>query len=413
MNNQLVRQRLDLLINLGHNLMATQDLKLLLNRSLQQVLAFAEHDSGSIMLYDEQNDTLEVWAALGEDTVAVGTRVANMQRSVAGHVLRECRPLVLTGYGESIGTTWRDYTRDIPSVICLPLLLPEGHSIGVLSLKSTTVPRSIDDEDIDTLQLLASQIAAVIDNARLHIERNQLVARLATSERQLRELLGRMLNAQEEERRRLAYEIHDGLAQMAASAYQHLQNVASHYRPRNLQIRSNLAQALDLMRRTIKEARSLMAGLRPAALDDLGLVVALRLEVEQLQAEGWQVRFEEDSSVGRLLPAVETALFRAAQEALTNIRKHAGITRVVVTLRRRGELAQLIVSDAGRGYNPSLAGGSPGEHLGIIGMQERALLLGGHCDVKWGPEVGTVVTVEIPVSGPETAQQGDFHGQSM
>ncbi|MEN9936824.1 MAG: hypothetical protein RLZZ387_3403 [Chloroflexota bacterium] len=407
MTDYTTRYRLQLLIDLGHEQMVTHDLPLLLDRVLQRVLTFAGHDSGSIMLYDEQLDRLEVCASTGDGAVPVGTQVENMQRSVASHVLRTCAPLVLLGCGENVGTEWRDYTRDIPSAVCLPLLLREGRPIGVLSLKSTYEPRLLVAEDIDTLQLLATHLAGVIEQSRLNLERSRLLSELAQTEGHLRELIGQLLSAQEEERRRVAYDIHDGLAQMAASAYQHLQNVASRYHPRDPQMRQDFDQALDLIHRTVKEARCLIMGLRPAALDDLGLGVALRIEVDQLRASGWQIVFQEDPALGRLPALIETTLFRTAQEALTNIRKHAGTTRVAILVGRSVDTVYLVIHDWGRGYTPTSEQRKYGEQMGVIGMRERVRLLGGSCRIESIPDQGTSVTVEIPL--PAGTSPGELY----
>src|SRR5438045_1331658 len=126
----------------------------------------------------------------------------------------------------------------------------------------------------------------------------------------------------EEERHHVAYELHDGLAQVAASAHQHLQAFASHYRPRSLSARRELDRALELAQLSVKEARRLIAGLRPTVLDDFGLATALRLQVEAYRADGWMVTYDETLGPERLPPTLETTLFSVAQEALTNVRKH-------------------------------------------------------------------------------------------
>src|SRR5205085_6223363 len=137
-----------------------------------------------------------------------------------------------------------------------------------------------------------------------------------------------LLVAQEEERRRVAYEVHDDLAAVAASAHQHLQAFARHHRPRSPEAREQFDRVLELAQRTVREARRVVANLRPTTLDDFGLAAALRLQVEELRDEGWQVSYQEALGPARLPSLVETALFRVAQEALTNVRKHAHTTQV-------------------------------------------------------------------------------------
>ncbi len=207
----------------------------------------------------------------------------------------------------------------------------------------------------------------------------------------------------EEERHHVAYELHDGLAQIAASAHQHLQAFASHYRPRSPQARQELDQALELAHRSVREARRLIAGLRPTALDDFGLATALRLQVEALHTDGWTISYDETIGSERLSPTIETTLFWVAQEALTNVRKHACTTRASLVLERRGAMIRLEVRDWGRGFEPVavLREASPGEHIGLREMQERVELAGGHLMISSQPGDGTLVVAEVLLASDE------------
>jgi signal transduction histidine kinase len=223
---------------------------------------------------------------------------------------------------------------------------------------------------------------------------------IAMREGRLQDLVRRLQVAQEEERRRVAYEIHDGLAQVAASAHQHLQTFADYHAPESKGGREALGRTVELVQRTVREARRLIAGLRPTVLDDFGLATAIRLEVEALRAEGWQVTYDEDLGDQRLAPQIETALFRVAQEALTNVRKHAGRARVAVSLGQHGELVRLEVRDWGRGFGAigPQDRPRPGERVGLLSMHERVALLGGHCTVNSQPGAGTQVIAEVPLA---------------
>src|SRR5205814_6175530 len=149
--------------------------------------------------------------------------------------------------------------------------------------------------------LAASQLRE--QEARLAAE--AATKQIAVREGRLQDLVRRLQVAQEEERRRVAYEIHDGLAQVAASAHQHLQTFADYHSPESPSGREALGRTVDLVQRTVREARRLIAGLRPTVLDDFGLATAIRLEVEALRGEGWQVTYEEDLGDQRLAPQIE------------------------------------------------------------------------------------------------------------
>ena len=201
----------------------------------------------------------------------------------------------------------------------------------------------------------------------------------------------------EEERRYVAYELHDGLAQIAASAHQHLQAFAGRYHPRSPQARQELDQALKLARRSVTEARRLIAGLRPTALDDFGLATALRLEVELLRADGWTITYDETLGSERLPPTIEITLFRVALEAITNIRKHACTTHIRLALEREGPKIHLEVQDWGCGFDPAavLHEVELSEHIGLREMQERIELLGGHFEITSRSGSGTLVIAEL------------------
>jgi PAS domain S-box-containing protein len=215
----------------------------------------------------------------------------------------------------------------------------------------------------------------------------------------------------EEERHHVAYELHDGLAQVAASTHQHLQAFASHYRPRSPQARQELGQALELAQRSVKEARRLIAGLRPTVLDDFGLATALRLQVEALRNEGWTITSEEMLGAERLPPAIETTLFGVAQEALTNIGKHARTSRARLALERHGSTIRLEVQDWGCGFEPVavLQEVRLGEQVGLREMRERVELVGGQLMISSKPGRGTIIVAEVPVLAPP--EEDMYHEQ--
>ncbi len=211
----------------------------------------------------------------------------------------------------------------------------------------------------------------------------------------------------EEERRRIAYELHDDVAQVAASAHQHLQSYAYRFRPRRPEARRELDHVVDLGQRVVRETRRIIAGLRPAALDDFGLATALRMQVETLQAEGWDITFDDSFGPGRLPGAYETALYRVAQEALTNVRKHAGTTNVRLTLGVQDRMIRLEIQDWGTGFQhvDDANGATPGHCIGLRGMEDRIDLLGGQLAIQSAPGTGTIVVAQAPL--PTNDVEGD------
>jgi PAS domain S-box-containing protein len=230
---------------------------------------------------------------------------------------------------------------------------------------------------------------------------------LAERESQLKDLVGKLVAAQEEERRRVAYDVHDGLAQVAIAAYHHLQVFVDAHPPGSTVGKGEVGRALELVRQTVGEARRIIADLRPTTLDDFGLATAIRQQVETLRAEGWQIGYEEALGEERLPTETETALYRVTQEALTNARKHAHTTRAHITLGRRGQSIYLEVRDRGRGFEQSAMqeASGPGERVGLSSMRERVALLGGELKIMSEPGAGTSVVVEVPLPVPEVTIQ--------
>ena len=271
----------------------------------------------------------------------------------------------------------------------LPLLVRD-RPIGVLEAYGPEALMQRQNEE--TLISLANQGASALENARLYAD-------LAERENRLQDLIRKLITAQEEERRKVSYEVHDGLAQTAAGAHQLLQAFSRQHPPDYDKGRADLARVLQLVQQTVGEARYIIADLRPTALDDLGLGAAVRLQVEKIRDQGSQVDYEEALGDERLPAEVETALFRVTQEALTNVSKHAPSARVKITLQLLNDGVRLHVRDWGPGFDPEEAteGGGPGERLGLSSMRERVALLGGHLEVHSQPGEGTEVVAEIPL----------------
>lgn len=246
-------------------------------------------------------------------------------------------------------------------------------------------------DELALLRALAERAAPVINNAHLHQQ-------LDDQERRLAMLTDQILLTQEAERRLVALDIHDGLAQVAASTYQHLEALASHLTcdPADL---ADLERTQELAKRTIHEARRVIVGLRPTVLDDFGLSTALAEAIRELREAGFSIVIDDSTAGHRWPRAVEVALFRIAQESLANIRKHAGLTTVRMSLSHHDGRLRLEIQDFGRGFDTraDVPSPGPGERVGLAGIRERLLILGGMCSITSHPDQGTCVVVDLPV----------------
>jgi signal transduction histidine kinase len=208
------------------------------------------------------------------------------------------------------------------------------------------------------------------------LEREQLLSLLAEREEEIRLLRSMLAGVRRAGQRQIARELHDGVAQHITAAYLHLQSLSDIYRPRSPESREALARAIELTRRAADEVRRVIAGSPPAPLDGRCLAEAIRVEATALSRDGWQVTLHV-ADIGSVPADIELALFRMTQEALQNVRRHAGLCRVWLNLVRDGAYVRLTIADDGCGFDPRQ---TPAARFGLAGMRERVALLGGTID---------------------------------
>jgi len=225
---------------------------------------------------------------------------------------------------------------------------------------------------------------------------DRMIATQEEHAEQLRRLPGQILRAQEEERRRIARELHDEAAQSITTLLVRLRLLEQAETPAVTGQR--IRELRELTVRALEDVRRIAVELRPSVLDDLGLVDALHAHVDALNAQGGtRILFAADALDGRLPPEVELALYRVAQEALTNVRRHAYASQAQVRVRRGQDSIVLEVSDNGVGFDPSHPRlGTEG--LGLAGMRERMALIGGELVVESAPGRGTVVVARADLA---------------
>jgi signal transduction histidine kinase len=216
------------------------------------------------------------------------------------------------------------------------------------------------------------------------------------------ELFKKAINAQEDERKRIARELHDDTSQaltaMLFAAEESLEmNDLSQVKPR-------LEKMRELAQRTLDGVHKVIFDLRPTMLDHLGLVPALRwFAVSWLEEKGIRVTVEDNGAAQRLPSEVETALFRVVQEAIVNISRHAGARNVCIYFQFEPKMVTVRVEDDGVGFELDELSIAPGSArgLGLIGMQERVELFGGELEVTSTPGYGTQVYIRLPLANEE------------
>lgn len=262
----------------------------------------------------------------------------------------------------------------------IPLYAGEA-KLGVMNLASPDW-RSLSPEDLQLLYTIGDLLSIAVERARL-------------SEKSAR--LGAL-----EERNRLAREIHDSLAQGLTAAALQLESAEGRLEsgagPEEVHI--PLRRALSLTRSNLEDARRSVLDLRAAPLEGRPLAAALDSLAQRWREQGLETRFEAMNADRPLPPRVEVALYRIAQEALSNAARHAAAEHVTVRLVTGPASARLSVEDDGRGFDPAQVMEATGERYGLTGMSERARVLGGRLEVRSNPGAGTTVEATVPLEEP-------------
>jgi signal transduction histidine kinase len=220
---------------------------------------------------------------------------------------------------------------------------------------------------------------------------------LARATERLQALSHRLMGAQEAERRHIARELHDEIGQSLTAVILSLRMTQETLGAGP--VASSLQDSIALVERVLQQARDLSLDLRPSLLDDLGLAAALRWHMDRhARRGGLSTTVTTDVLEPRPGPEIEITCFRVAQEALTNIIRHARATHVTVELRVRPAEIELVVRDDGVGFDVIGARrrATGGQSLGLLGMEERLLLAGGRLDIESAPGRGTVIRAHLP-----------------
>lgn len=240
------------------------------------------------------------------------------------------------------------------------------------------------------LLTLALEASTALKNVKLY-------EALREHKEQLESLVKQLINAQEEERKLVAYDLHDGLIQQLVGARLHLGEFRKLDDYASPEAERVLNEAISNLTSAVREGRHLIEGLRPSLLDSLGLASAVSELAENMgKPVNWEIEFDDQIGNTRLSPEVEITAYRIAQEALTNARKHAGTNRVDLDLVCTDGWLTVTVKDFGEGFDPTHIPQDQ-RQFGLISMRERAVLLGGTCEIHSHPGQGTTVVTRLPL----------------
>ncbi|MEW6555558.1 MAG: response regulator [Actinomycetota bacterium] len=276
----------------------------------------------------------------------------------------------------------------LKSIYIFPLVAKK-QLIGALTLTRDDLLQLGQGEE-DLLYAICNQAAMAIENSRLYED-------IRREEEAQRDLLHRVITAQEVERRRLAAELHDGIIQGLVGALYSQQYALARMEDFPAEARRSLEEAREVINTSITEMRHLINGLRPPLLGDMGLVKAMeRYAISTSEASGFELFLELENSIPPLDPEAESGIYRIFQECLNNMAKHSDCRRGWVVMRVAHDLLVLEIRDDGRGFDTTDAVRPEGSY-GLLGIKERVEYLKGDLIIASEPGQGTSVRVELPL----------------
>jgi PAS domain S-box-containing protein len=379
--------QLTLLNKIGGQIAATLDLKTVLNTSVDLVQKRFGYHHVALFILDEERQALVMQASSGLFDLPPRHRLA-LGQGIVGWVALNGETLTAndTGAEPQYVSTYPDL---LPTRSEVGVPIRVGSKIlGVLDIQSAELD-AFDEDDVLALETLANQIAIAVANAQLYEEARDAQERLQILSR-------RLVDVQEAERRHIARELHDEVGQVLTGLKLILDLSA---RLPSDRIRDSLSEAQSLVGELVTLVRDLSLDLRPAMLDDLGLLPALLWLYERYTSQTQvQVRFRHTCLEGRRFTSdLETAVYRLVQEALTNVARHARVGEVGVQIQADRDSMWVQIEDQGIGFVPENVLRTSSSS-GLVGMHERVALLGGRLTIRSRPGSGTQLAAKLPLA---------------
>ena len=355
-----------------------------------------------IYLLDEKEQTLIPAVGVGSYDPALKKKFKALKGispfPAINRVIETQQPVIVTPSNINHHLT-PDIIKDFNySWLVLAPILSRDKTIGVMQVDRPEETAGFNQEETEIIFAIARATAIAIENA-------QLIEMLGQKEQLLHQLVNKLITAQEDERKRLAADLHDGIIQSLIAIWYRLQRIAPPNDVGEEEWQAEIFDTTRLLNEQILEIRRMLYDLRPLILDNYGLFPAVESYVQNLQDKNnISVDVIIQGKNENLNSRIEITLFRILQEALTNVLKHANATNARVELTTKADSVSLIVEDNGSGLDTSLLSTAHyQERLGLAGIQERALLLNGICSIESWPGKGTRISVDIPI--PEEAEK--------
>ncbi len=411
------RRRLQALYKLAAEVASLRDLQRVLDTALRHCLSLTESQFGFIGLNTADGSAMDVAAIQGFDAMPEFYQrfhLIPLRPNIFARAVLENRPVRSSDAAIDPARVGQPSGHPpVRTFLGVPLRL-RGRVAGMIGVANR--PSEYSAEDQDLLTAYASHVAIAIQNARLYEElkaaksdlEEQVAARtselaeakeaLAQKAAQLQMLLIETVNVQERERERIAHDMHDGVNQLIIGAMLEVKAARERLRSGEREpVERALSQIRSVLGQVDGELKRLIFDLRPPTLDALGLADSITRYAERfLISTGTDCAVRVSGPTRRLPPHVEIGVYRVMQEALNNVALHSGARRVQLSLDFSDGLVQLVVTDDGRGFD--VKAGRNGQHLGLLGMRERAERLDGELRIDSNPGVGTCVTLRVPAA---------------
>jgi signal transduction histidine kinase len=375
---------------------STLDLSEILQIMLERIDDLLPYAAAHVRLLNRATGKIEPIACRNLDEAQWKRVSRSVHRPIHRTIIESQRPHVIRNMQQDERVSRREFYRRQGLVSCLAVpLAVGGKGFGVLSL-FTKHEHEFTREEIDFAETLAEQAGIAIHNCQLYEQTKKLSHDLANNEKQIRNLAAGLMNAQDEEAKRIAQVLHDESGQLLANVYITLDEIAKRV---SAPIRQEIDTAKKLLDQIENRLRYLSHELHPAILDNLGLVPSLEFLAGQIaKRKSIQIAVESELS-GRLSPPLELTLYRVAQEALNNMARHAQASRAHVRLLEKKNLVHCSIRDNGVGFDAKAFAkrrGKKREALGMEGMRERVEAMHGTFQVLSPSGSGTELLVTIP-----------------
>jgi signal transduction histidine kinase len=371
------------------DLVSEMDIDRLLKRILHSAIHSVQGTAGSLLLLDPTGQELVFEVVEGGGGIALeGQRMARNQ-GLAGWAVTEDKPLIV----RDVRTDSRFYEciskqvdYEVTSLLCAPLRA-KGEPLGAVQVLNKANGEPFSDEDLTLLTSFAAQSAIAIENMHLYLdlkrERDRLIAR------------------EEQVRKRLARDLHDGPAQLLANLISSLEFAAKLLEREPGKVPEELANLHALAQKALLQVRTLLFDLRPVVLETQGLAPALASYIEQQTRRGDLTYHFRVDGLGRRLPRhAERAVFSIVQEAINNVKRHAQAHNVWLSITEEAGTLWVEMRDDGCGFDVERMEGEYAQRgsLGMLNMRERAAAIGGNLSVQSQPKAGTTIGLEVDLS---------------